>query len=36
MVDHIAALLTSDGAPAERRVFAATPVWRKTVRPNAA
>jgi DNA-binding LacI/PurR family transcriptional regulator len=36
MVDHIAALLTSDGAAAERRVFAATPVWRKTVRPNAA
>ena len=23
------------GVPAERRVFAATPVWRKTVRPNA-
>jgi DNA-binding LacI/PurR family transcriptional regulator len=36
MVDHIAALLSSDGAVAERRVFAASPVWRKTVRPNAA
>ena len=35
MVDHIAALLTSGGAVAERRVFAASPVWRKTVRPNA-
>ena len=36
MVDHIAALLGADNtAPAERRVFAATPVWRKTVRPNA-
>ena len=36
MVDHIAALLSADNAePAERRVFAATPVWRRTVRPNA-
>lgn len=36
MVDHIASLLSADSAaPAERRVFAATPVWRKTVRPNA-
>ena len=36
MVDHIAALLSADNdQPAERRVFAATPVWRKTVRPNA-
>ena len=35
MVDHIAALLTSDGAVADRRVFAASPVWRRTVRPNA-
>ncbi len=36
MVDHIAALLSADSAePAERRVFAATPVWRRTVRPNA-
>lgn len=36
MVDHIAALLSADNAtPADRRVFAATPVWRKTVRPNA-
>jgi DNA-binding LacI/PurR family transcriptional regulator len=36
MIDHIAALLDADSAvPAERRVFAATPVWRKTVRPNA-
>ena len=36
MVGHIAALLSADNAePAERRVFAATPVWRKTVRPNA-
>lgn len=36
MVDHIAALLGSASAVAGRRVFAATPVWRKTVRPNAA
>lgn len=35
MVDHIATLLESDGAVGERRVFAASPVWRKTVRPNA-
>lgn len=36
MVDHIAALLESeDTTPAQRRVFAAAPVWRKTVRPNA-
>ena len=35
MVDQIAALLTSDGAVAERRVFGASPVWRKTVRPTA-
>ena len=36
MVDHIAALLTADNAhAAQRRVFAASPVWRKTVRPNA-
>jgi DNA-binding LacI/PurR family transcriptional regulator len=36
MVDHIAALLEADNSePAARRVFAATPVWRKTVRPNA-
>ena len=36
MVDHIAALLDADSADAaERRVFAARPVWRKTVRPNA-
>jgi DNA-binding LacI/PurR family transcriptional regulator len=36
MVDHIAVLLGSDSALPERRVFAASPVWRKTVRPNAA
>jgi DNA-binding LacI/PurR family transcriptional regulator len=36
MVDHIAVLLGSNGTVAERRVFAASPVWRKTVRPNAA
>jgi DNA-binding LacI/PurR family transcriptional regulator len=36
MVDHIAALLSADNdEAAERRVFTATPVWRKTVRPNA-
>ncbi len=36
MVDHIAALLTADSPDAsQRRVFTASPVWRKTVRPNA-
>jgi len=37
MVDHIAALLSAGSdAAAERRVFTATPVWRRTVRPHAA
>ena len=36
MVDHIAMLLNSDGIVGERRVFAASPVWRKTVRPTSA
>ena len=31
----IAAVIIGGGAVAERRVFAASPVWRKTVRPNA-
>jgi DNA-binding LacI/PurR family transcriptional regulator len=35
MVDHIAFLLGSNSTLAERRVFAASPVWRRTVRPNA-
>jgi DNA-binding LacI/PurR family transcriptional regulator len=36
MVDHIVALLgAGNTVAAERRVFAATPVWRRTVRPNA-
>jgi DNA-binding LacI/PurR family transcriptional regulator len=36
MVDHIATLLSAgDAVAAKRRVFAATPVWRKTVRPGA-
>lgn len=36
MVDHIVTLLEDDSATtADRRVFAARAVWRKTVRPNA-